>query len=64
MTSITRPAREQGHALEPAAAGGVAPPPRLQSQDLFRQSNVVHIEHQGQLYLLRRTRQGKLILTK
>ncbi len=34
------------------------------SQRLFQGGNVVWIEHEGERYTLRRTRQGKLILTK
>lgn len=38
--------------------------PRLCSKDLFASSNEVIIEHAGEQYRLRLTRQGKLILTK
>ncbi len=34
------------------------------SDTLFRHGDVVFIQHQGEQYRLRRTRQGKLILTK
>lgn len=37
---------------------------RLDSRDLFRRSSCLFIEHGGELYQLRRTRSGKLILTK
>ena len=37
---------------------------QLLSTDLFRGNTVVEIEHAGQRYLLRRTRENKLILTK
>jgi len=43
---------------EKAAAG------KIDSQDLFRGHQEVCIEHLGQVYRLRITRQGKLILTK
>lgn len=36
----------------------------LHSRELFRQGAVVQIRHRGQTYLLRLTRQDKLILTK
>jgi hemin uptake protein HemP len=36
----------------------------IQSVDLFRGTRVVCIEHDGQRYLLRVTRENKLILTK
>lgn len=38
--------------------------PRLVSKYLFAASNEVIIEHAGEEYHLRLTRQGKLILTK
>lgn len=40
------------------------PAPLLHSGELFRDGKVVYIEHQGQVYLLRLTRENKLILTK
>lgn len=41
-----------------------APRQRLKSDELFRGSNAVEIEHDGKHYLLRITRENKLILTK
>jgi hemin uptake protein HemP len=38
--------------------------PRLRSQDLFRGTHELIIEHQGQEYRLRLTRNDKLILNK
>ena len=38
--------------------------PLYVSHHLFRGASVVWIEHEGERYSLRRTRQGKLILTK
>ncbi len=38
--------------------------PRLESAEILRGSNAVEIEHAGQRYLLRVTRENKLILTK
>ncbi|MGQ0501003.1 MAG: hemin uptake protein HemP [Panacagrimonas sp.] len=38
--------------------------PRLKSRELFRDSNELIIEHQGQEYRLRWTRNDKLILNK
>ena len=38
--------------------------PRLNSQDLFRGTHELIIEHQGQEYRLRLTRNDKLILNK
>jgi len=37
---------------------------RLLSAELFKGNTVVEIEHAGQRYLLRVTRENKLILTK
>ena len=42
-----------------------APLPRLRSEDLFRDgNNELLIEHRGECYRLRLTRQDKLILNK
>lgn len=38
--------------------------PRIDSADLLRGANTVEIAHAGQRYLLRVTRENKLILTK
>ena len=38
--------------------------PAIDSQDLFRGSRQVQILHAGQVYILRQTRDNKLILTK
>lgn len=41
------------------------PRPRtVQSEELFESANVVLIEHEGAVYRLIRTRQGKLVLNK
>jgi hemin uptake protein HemP len=37
---------------------------KLASSELLGASNELHIEHNGEIYTLRQTRQGKLILTK
>lgn len=39
-------------------------PPRIPSHSLLGEHDEVEIEHEGQLYRLRRTALGKLILTK
>jgi hemin uptake protein HemP len=52
------------HAPQMAMAGTTVPMPVLLSRELFRNSNTVQIEHDGQHYLLRLTRGNKLILTK
>lgn len=38
--------------------------PRVNSNDLLQGTSAVEIEHAGQRYLLRVTRENKLILTK
>lgn len=63
------PARA-GHAAAPHGADPVAraadppAPRRLASADLFAGTREVQIEHGQQIYRLRRTALGKLILTK
>lgn len=60
------------HAAEPKPTLAVVtvdhPPPGqapvLASCQLFRSNNTVRIVHAGQCYLLRLTRENKLILTK
>jgi len=57
---------------EPEAVGTVAPAgavkasaiKRLQSKTLFGHGNEVMIQHQEDIYVLRLTKQNKLILTK
>ena len=39
-------------------------PPRVSSEVLLAGAQALHIEHMGKLYILRRTSNGKLILTK
>ena len=36
----------------------------IKSSELLGERNELHIEHNGEVYLLRRTSNGKLILTK
>jgi hemin uptake protein HemP len=38
--------------------------PKVDSAALFATHNIVLIEHDGEIYTLRKTRNGKLILTK
>lgn len=51
-------------APQQAAVSTVAPRRRLNSQALLGNEREVEIEHSGQLYRLRLTSLGKLILTK
>ncbi len=46
------------------AAANSADRPRVDSEQLLRGAPAVEIEHAGQRYLLRVTRENKLILTK
>ncbi|MCA9024943.1 MAG: hemin uptake protein HemP [Planctomycetaceae bacterium] len=46
------------------AAGAVTRPNQIQSSDLFADRQEVEILHAGETYRLRKTRTGKLILTK
>jgi hemin uptake protein HemP len=49
----------------PPRPGAPTPQPRvIDSRSLFGDQREVRIEHNGELYLLRLTRLGKLILTK
>lgn len=52
--------------LEPCVNQSAAqvPRPRLHSKELFGTAHEIVIEHAGDEYRLRLTRQGKLILTK
>lgn len=50
--------------VTPSGATAFVPPRRLSSQSLFGPDREVEIEHAGQLYRLRQTSLGKLILTK
>ncbi len=48
----------------PPAAPAPVSTPRVDSQDLLRGHTAIEIGHAGQRYLLRVTRENKLILTK
>lgn len=58
MNNPTTPPESTG-----SSAAGTSPP-RIESEDIFKGTNTVEIEHAGQRYLLRITRENKLILTK
>ena len=57
-TSSTKPEGNQGR--EPASS---APSERVMSQQLLGKKGELIIEHEGREYRLRRTQNGKLILT-
>lgn len=50
--------------IEPKLSITQATQPRLHSKELFGSAREIVIEHAGDEYRLRLTRQGKLILTK
>lgn len=56
MTELTAP--------PPQPAAPPSPPPRIDSRQLLGGAQSIEIEHAGQRYLLRVTRENKLILTK
>ena len=49
---------------EPSKKDNTCIPLRLKSQDIFKQQNNIVIEHHGEEYHLKLTKQNKLILTK
>jgi hemin uptake protein HemP len=59
---MSPPIRELQSSRSDAAGGGTRK--RLSSADLFGDSQEILIDHAGQEYRLRITRQDKLILTK
>lgn len=59
-----RTAREAPAPVPPRLARHKPSVARTTSQALFRGSDLLLIEHDGETYTLRRTRQGKLILNK
>lgn len=58
---MNTPEKPVGSAPSPA---GVQLPTRVDSSEILRGASTVEIEHAGQRYLLRVTRENKLILTK
>lgn len=62
--SAQRPAGEPAELPDGQTAGEVALPKIIPFQSLARCGEEIWIENEGQVYRLRRTRQGKLILTK
>jgi hemin uptake protein HemP len=58
--------RPEGERAKPADGSDAARDDirTVSAADLLGRAGVVRIEHQGELYTLRRTRLGRLILTK
>jgi hemin uptake protein HemP len=50
--------------LSHSPADSSAVRPRIESEQILRGNTTIEIEHAGQRYLLRVTRENKLILTK
>jgi hemin uptake protein HemP len=61
ITTMEKTPKPPAASLAPQDSGNC---PRLLSADIFKGSAMVEIEHAGQRYLLRVTRENKLILTK
>jgi hemin uptake protein HemP len=57
-------ARQRGLRCATPAAGGPGPPRRVNSAELLPAGRPLHIVHGVEVYVLRRTANGKLILTK
>lgn len=51
-------------AASPGRARAIDLPPTVCSRALMQGRHLIHIEHNGAIYRLQATRQGKLILTK
>lgn len=65
VVSAGAAAEDDGEAVPPGACSNTAQPCfTWQSADLFQGQKRVHIAHNGGVYQLQATRQGKLILTK
>lgn len=64
MTSTLALPANRNTATRPAAAAAAPAQRRVDSRLLLRESRELVIEHLGQEYRLRRTRNDKLILTK
>jgi len=62
--SERKPNPPQDEEARPLAGKPSVPANRIASRALFGDAAVVLIEHEGETYSLRRTRLGKLILTK
>ena len=50
--------------ISDSAVNSPVTPPRISSETLLAGAQALHIVHAGELYILRRTSNGKLILTK
>lgn len=64
VTVMTHEQQPEPHRQAPQAVHAEQQAVRLRFLDLARGRNEVQIEHRGQIYRLRVTRNGKLILNK
>jgi hemin uptake protein HemP len=64
MSSIMDHMEKPRISLKPARTASQKPVRRLSVQSLLQNDQMLILEHQGQDYTLRVTRNGKLILTK
>ena len=55
---------EHPHPIVTLTPGENGQPPLVSTQQLFQDQNTLRIAHEGSFYLLRITRENKLILTK
>lgn len=55
---------EHAQAIVTLTPGENGQPPLIDTQQLFQDQTTLRIAHEGSLYLLRITRENKLILTK
>ncbi len=62
--SVPTPSAARTLTTTPSTPGNVDTMPRIDSSTLFDGRNALAIEHAGQRYILRVTRENKLILTK
>lgn len=61
---MTQPTQPLPAPPVPEPQTGLGKVPRIASARLLGAAQELHIEHRGEIYRLRKTSQGKLILTK
>jgi hemin uptake protein HemP len=61
---MDKPANLNSQASKPAAGGSKDSPKVVSAHELFAGEREICIEHEGERYVLRITRRGKLILQK
>lgn len=63
MTRATRQGAEPAATAQARPPAPGAPVTRIRSDDLFKQTREIEIDHEGRIYRLRLTQLNKLILT-